>query len=186
MLTTETRRSHRVPQSFSLCYFVKPPCLCGKETYSRILSDMKSPSIATINSISHKVIGAAIEVHRELGPGLLESAYRECLAREFTLRGIPFEREKPIRLEYKGIVLEAGYRLDFLVAECLVVELKAIEALAPVHDAQLITYLRLGEWRLGLLINFNVPVLKNGIHRRILGYEKNQRAEAPEETHHDH
>ena len=146
---------------------------------------MKSPSIATINRISHEVIGAAIKVHRELGPGLLESAYRECLAREFTLRGVPFEREKPIRLEYKGIVLEAGYRLDFLVAECLVVELKAIEALAPVHDAQLIAYLRLGGWRLGLLINFNVPVLKNGIHRRIFGYEATQRAAVPEETHHD-
>lgn len=146
---------------------------------------MKTPSIATINRISHEVIGAAIEVHRELGPGLLESAYRECLAREFTLRGIPFEREKPIRLEYKGIILEAGYRLDFLVAECLVVELKAIEALASVHDAQLITYLRLGGWRLGLLINFNVAVLKNGIRRRILGYETEQ-ATVPEEAHHDH
>jgi GxxExxY protein len=145
---------------------------------------MKTPSIATINRISHEVIGAAIELHRELGPGLLESAYRECLAREFTLRGIPFEREKPIRLEYKGIALEVGYRLDFLVAECLVIEL-AIEALAPVHDAQLITYLRLGGWRLGLLINFNVPVLKNGIHRRIFGYETDQRAAVPEETHHD-
>ena len=147
---------------------------------------MKTPSIESINKISHNVIGAAIEVHRQLGPGLLESAYRECLAREFTLRGIPFEREKPIRLEYKGIVLEAGYRLDFLVADCLVVELKAIEALAPVHDAQLITYLRLGGWRLGLLINFNVAVLENGIRRRILGYETEQRAVVPVETHHDH
>jgi GxxExxY protein len=98
---------------------------------------------------------------------------------------VPFEREKPIRLEYTGIVLEAGYRLDFLVAERLVVELKAIEALAPVHDAQLITYLRLGGWRLGLLINFNVSVLKNGIHRRILGYETEQ-ATLPEEAHHDY
>jgi GxxExxY protein len=80
--------------------------------------------IGTINRILHDVIGAAIEVHRQLGPGLLESAYRECLARELTLRGIPFEREKPIRLEYKGIILEAGYRLDFLVGECVVVELK--------------------------------------------------------------
>jgi GxxExxY protein len=103
---------------------------------------MSTSSIQIINKISHAVIGAAIEVHRQLGPGLLESAYRECLAREFTLRGIPFEREKPIRLEYKGIVLEAGYRLDFLVADRVVVELKAIDALAPVHDAQLMTYLR--------------------------------------------
>jgi GxxExxY protein len=137
---------------------------------------MRASSIETLNNISHAVIGAAIEVHRQLGPGLLESAYRECLARELTLRRILFEREKPIRLAYKGIVLEAGYRLDFLVAGCVVVELKAIEALAPIHDAQLITYLRLGAWRLGLLINFNVAVLKNGIHRRILGYETEQAA----------
>lgn len=93
---------------------------------------------------------------------------------QFVLRGIPFEREKPIPLEYKGVHLEAGYRLDFLVADYVVVEIKAIEALAPVHDAQLLTYLRLGGWRLGLLINFNVAVLKSGIHRRILGYECDQ------------
>lgn len=123
------------------------------------------------NQITHDVIGAAIEVHRQLGPGLLESAYRECLSRELLLRGIQFEREKPLPVEYKGILLEAGYRLDFLVADCVVVEIKAIEALAPVHDTQLLTYLRLGGWRVSLLINFNVAVLKNGIHRRILGYE---------------
>ena len=131
-----------------------------------------------INEITHAVIGAAIEVHRQLGPGLLESAYRECLSRELLLRGIPFEREKPLPLEYKGVHLEAGYRLDFLVAGCVVVEIKAIEALAPVHDAQLLTYLRLGGWRVGLLINFNVAILKNGIHRKILGYET-ERATAP-------
>ena len=125
-----------------------------------------------INDVTHDVIGAAIEVHRQLGPGLLESAYRECLTREFILRGIPFERERPIPVVYKDVHLEAGYRLDFLVAGCVVVEIKAIEALAPVHDAQLLTYLRLGGWRLGLLINFNVAVLKSGIRRRILGYEE--------------
>jgi GxxExxY protein len=91
-----------------------------------------------INEITHDVIGAAIEVHRQLGPGLLESAYRECLSREFTLRGIPFEREKGLPVEYKGILLEAGYRLDFLVAGCVVVEIKAIEALAPVHDCAVV------------------------------------------------
>lgn len=133
----------------------------------------------SINEITHDVIGAAIEVHRQLGPGLLESAYRECLTREFILREIPFEREKPIPVAYKGVQLEAGYRLDFLVAGCVVVEIKAIEALAPVHDAQLITYLRLGGWRVGLLINFNVAVLKSGIRRRILGYESEQ-ATTPE------
>lgn len=124
------------------------------------------------NEITHAVIGAAIEVHRQLGPGLLESAYRECLCRELVLRGIPFEREKSLPLEYKGVHLECGYRLDFLVAGRVVAEIKAVGALAPVHDAQLLTYLRLGGWRLGLLINFNVAVLKSGIHRRILGYER--------------
>ena len=87
------------------------------------------------------------------------------------LRGLPFEREKPLPLEYKGVRLECGYRLDLLVDGCAVVEIKAVEALAPVHDAQLLTYLRLGGWRVGLLINFNVAVLKNGIHRKVLGYE---------------
>jgi len=129
-----------------------------------------------INEITHAVIGAAIEVHRQLGPGLLESAYAECLCRELVLRGISFEREKPLPLEYKGIRLECGYRLDLLVAGCVVVEVKSVEALAPVHDAQLLTYLKLGGWRVGLLINFNVAVLKNGIHRRILGYELAQAA----------
>ena len=124
-----------------------------------------------INEITSAIIGAAIEVHRQLGPGLLESAYLECLSRELVLRGIPFEREKALPLEYKGVRLECGYRLDLLVAGCVVVEIKSLEALAPVHDAQLLTYLRLGGWRVGLLINFNVAVLKNGIHRKILGYE---------------
>src|SRR5260370_31009159 len=124
-----------------------------------------------INEITHEVIGAAIEVHRQLGPGLLESAYLGCLYRELVLRGISFEREKPLPLEYKGIRLESGYRLDLLVAGRVVVEVKSVEALAPVHDAQLLTYLRLGGWWVGLLINFNVAALKSGIHRKILGYE---------------
>ena len=115
-----------------------------------------------INQITHDTIGAAIEVHRQLGPGLLESAYRECLTKEFMLRGIPFERERGVPVEYKGVLLDAGYRLDFLVAGCVVVEIKAIEALAPVHEAQLLTYLRLGGWRWGLLIKFNVAVQKKG------------------------
>jgi len=124
------------------------------------------------NEITGAIIGAAIEVHRQLGPGLLESAYLECLCRELILRRIPFEREKPLPLEYKGVHLQCGFRLDLLVAGSVVVEIKSVEALAPVHDAQLLTYLRLGGWRIGLLINFNVAVLKNGIHRKILGYEQ--------------
>lgn len=127
--------------------------------------------LAHVNRITGDVIGAAIEVHRCLGPGLLESAYHECLARELVLRQIPFEREGPLPLEYKGIQLECGYRVDLLVARVVVVEIKAVEAIAPVHEAQLITYLRLGGWKVGLLINFNVVLLKNGICRRVLALQ---------------
>jgi len=121
-----------------------------------------------VNVLTKEIIGAAIEVHRHLGPGLLESAYRKCLMREFVLRGIPFKHEWPLALEYKGIRLDSGYRMDLLVADAVVVEAKAVESLAKIHEAQLITYLRLGGWTVGLLINFNVDVLKNGIRRRVL------------------
>jgi len=123
----------------------------------------------SVNRITEGVIGAAIAVHRALGPGLLESAYQECLCQELALRGIPFEREVPLPLEYKGIRCECGYRLDILVAGAVVVEVKAIEAIAPIHEAQLLTYLRLGGWNVGLLMNFNVVVLKDGIRRKVLG-----------------
>jgi len=121
-----------------------------------------------LNRITEQVIGAAIEVHRALGPGLLESAYEECLGRELTLRSIPFVRQHPLPVEYKGMELDCGYRLDLLVANAVVVELKAVSAIEPIHEAQLLTYLKLGGWKLGLLINFNVPVLRDGIRRRIL------------------
>jgi GxxExxY protein len=124
-----------------------------------------------LNQITQAVIGAAMEVHRMLGPGLLESAYQECLSRELTVRGIPFKREHPLPLEYKGICSPCGYRLDLLVAGAVVVEVKSVESLAPIHEAQLLTYLRLGGWRIGLLINFNVPILKQGIRRKIMGYD---------------
>lgn len=122
------------------------------------------------NHTTQAVIGAAIEVHRKLGPGLLESAYRKCLCQELSLRSVPFATELPLPLEYKGIRLEAGYRLDLLVAGAVVVEVKAIETLAPIHEAQILTYMRLGGWPLGLLINFNVTILKNGIKRKILTF----------------
>ena len=125
-----------------------------------------------INEITREVIGAAIEVHRHLDPGLLESAYHECLARELIVRGVPFQRERLLPFEYKGIRLECGYRIDLLIAGLVVVEVKAIEAIAPVHEAQLLTYLRLGGWHVGLLINFNVVVLKNGICRRVLALQE--------------
>jgi GxxExxY protein len=121
-----------------------------------------------LNELTYETIGAAIEVHRTLGPGLLESSYRECLCRELTLRDISFRRECGLPLQYKGIRLDCGYRIDVLVADLVVVEIKAVEKLAPIHDAQLLTYLRLGGWKVGLLINFNVVVLKDGIHRRVL------------------
>ena len=124
-----------------------------------------------LNQLTHEIIGASIEVHRTIGPGLLESAYRKCLRRELLLRGIPYRKEYPLPLEYKGIRLECGYRVDILVGGAVAVEVKSIQALAPVHDAQLLTYLRLGGWRVGLLINFNVVVLKDGIHRKIMGYD---------------
>jgi GxxExxY protein len=122
--------------------------------------------------MTEAVIGAAMEVHRALGPGLLESAYQECLCRELTVRSIPFERQRPLPLEYKGISLECGYHLDLVVADALVIEVKSVEAIAPVHEAQLLTYLRLGGWKVGLLINFNVPLLKQGIRRKVLGLDE--------------
>ncbi|MBI1746700.1 MAG: GxxExxY protein [Acidobacteria bacterium] len=120
------------------------------------------------NKITEQIIGAAIEVHRALGPGLLESTYEECLCRELGLRTIPFERQKPLPVEYKGVKLDCGYRLDLLVANRVVVEIKAVSSIEPIHEAQLLTYLKLGGWKLGLLINFNVPMLKDGIRRKIV------------------
>jgi len=125
----------------------------------------------TINQLTHEIIGASMEVHRALGPGLLESAYEECLSHELTLRGIPFERQRDMPLEYKGVKLGKGYTVDLVVAGKVAVELKSVPVLAPVFEAQLITYLRLGGWTVGLLINFNVPVLKDGIRRKVLGFE---------------
>jgi GxxExxY protein len=124
------------------------------------------------SEITEGIIGAAIEVHRTLGPGLLESAYEECLCHELGLRQLPFERQRALPVEYKGLQLDCGYRLDLLVARSVVVELKAVEALLPIHEAQLLTYLRLGGWKIGLLINFNVPLLKQGIRRLVWGFEE--------------
>jgi len=121
------------------------------------------------NQVTQIVIGAAIEVHRSIGPGLLESAYQQCLARELSLKAIPFQKERWLTLDYKGIRVEQAYRLDFLVADLVVVEVKAVESLTPIDEAQLLTYMRLGGWQVGLLINFNVPVLRQGIRRKVLG-----------------
>jgi len=113
-------------------------------------------------------VGCAIRVHSELGAGLLENAYATCLAHELTLAGIRFEREKPLPLAYRGVRLDCGYRLDMLVADEVVVEIKAVDAILRVHEAQMITYLKLSGCRAGLLINFNVRLLRDGIRRFVL------------------
>ena len=128
--------------------------------------------------LSHAITGAAVEIHRSLGPSLLEAVYEEWLARELTLRMIPFERQKPIPLVYKDLRLECGYRLDFLVSGRIVVEIKSIEAIAPIHESVMLTYLRLSESPVGLLINFNVPILKDGIRRFVWRYQEKDNAEA--------
>ena len=118
--------------------------------------------------LTENVIGAAMEVHRALGPGLLESTYEMCLCRELALRDLRFERQKPIAVEYKGVKLDCGYRADLVVEDAVLVEIKAIDDLTPIHDAQLLSYLTLGGWRVGLILNFNVTLLKHGIRRRVL------------------
>ncbi len=123
-----------------------------------------------LNSITSEVIGAAIEVHRHLGPGLLERAYRDCLSNELIIRGVSHTVERKLKVEYKGLLLRKGFSIDILVKDSVVIEVKAIEALAPIHDAQLLTYLRLGGWKVGLLMNFNVEVLKKGIRRKVLDF----------------
>ena len=127
--------------------------------------------------LTHLIIGAAIDIHRSLGPGLLEAVYEECLAKEFSLRRITYERQKPIPLIYKDLKLECGYRLDFLVNRRVVVELKSIEAIAQIHESVMLTYLRLSGSPLGLLINFNVPILKDGIRRYVWHYHEKDNAE---------
>jgi len=121
------------------------------------------------NELSRRVIGAAIEVHRSLGPGLLESAYEKCLCRELSLQEVPFEKQQELPVEYKGEKLDCGYRLDILVDGRLIVELKAVDTVTNLHKAQLMTYLKLLDCELGLLINFNVPKLMNGVSRVSMG-----------------
>jgi len=136
-------------------------------TTPRLTCNKALPSNAE-QPLTRAVISAAIEVHRALGPGLLESAYQACLCREFAHCGLKFRQQIELPIVYRDVRLDCGYRIDFVVEEKLVVELKALEALLPVHEAQLLTYLRLSGLRVGLLINFNVPVLKDGIRRRVL------------------
>lgn len=119
-------------------------------------------------NVTDQIIGAAIEVHRALGPGLLESAYQACMGFELNARGVSVRREVELPVVFRGHRLDCGYRLDLVVQEKVIVEIKCVEKLSPIHDAQLLTYLRLSGLRVGLLINFNVPLLKDGIIRRVL------------------
>ena len=123
---------------------------------------------AEINSLTDKIIGAAIEMHRELGPGLLESAYQRALAHELRLRGLQFEEQKLCPIRYKDLVIEDAYRLDFLIEKLVVVELKTVDALSDVHEAQVLTYLKFTKCRLGLLLNFNATILTKGLRRLAL------------------
>ena len=123
---------------------------------------------AELNKLTERIIGAAIEVHRHLGPGLLESAYETCLAYELEQLGLVFERQKALPLVYKEIRLDQGYRIDLLVEQKVIVELKVVEQITPVHEAQVLSYLKFSGCQVGLLLNFNVKLLKNGIRRLIL------------------
>jgi GxxExxY protein len=119
--------------------------------------------------LSNKIIGAAIQVHKSLGPGLLESAYEECLCSELQFQGVAHDRQVALPVVYRQTKLDCGYRLDIVVENAIILELKAVEALAPIHDAQLLTYLKLSGLKLGLLLNFNVPYMRNGIKRIVNG-----------------
>jgi GxxExxY protein len=128
--------------------------------------------VQEINKTTESVIGAAIEVHKHLGPGLLESAYEECLCHELSLRNIPFKRQVPLPVMYKGTKLDCGYRIDLLVNDEVIVELKSVDGISPIHEAQALTYMRLGNWKVGLILNFNVPILVKGVKRLVLGLKE--------------
>jgi GxxExxY protein len=150
-----------------------------KEYHERAIQDHKTEKAMNhadtesqrkqLNDLSGKIIGLCIEIHRELGPGLLESAYEECLAYELSQASLIFERQRPLPVRYKEVQLDCGYRFDFVVEGALILELKAVTELHPIHEAQLLTYLKLDKKSLGLLINFNVPALKQGVKRVACG-----------------
>ena len=127
-----------------------------------------------INQITEKVIGAAIEVHRQLGPGLLENIYELCLCREFDMVGLEYKRQLELPIQYKGVKMDFAYRVDILVENQVVLEIKSVSELLPIHDAQILTYLKLGGWPVGLIINFNERLLKNGVRRLVSGLDEAQ------------
>ncbi len=124
-----------------------------------------------INKLTEQIIGSAIEVHKILGPGLMESAYEACLCYELAKRNLQFEQQVPLPVKYKEVNLDCGYRIDVIVEKTVIVEIKSVAALEPIHKAQVITYLKLGNWKIGLLINFNVLRLTDGIQRIVLGLD---------------
>lgn len=136
------------------------------------MNNLSQKEIEAYNKLSEKIIGSCIEVHKVLGPGLLESSYEECLCRELKLRSLMFERQCSLPIEYKGANLDCGYRMDIVVENRIVLELKSVEMILPIHKAQLLTYLKLSGFRLGLLVNFNVDLMKNGIIRIVNNFDK--------------
>ena len=130
-----------------------------------------------LDNITERIIGAAIKVHRALGPGLLESAYEACLVFELAELSLKVEQQKPLSIIYRGIKLDCGYRLDILVEEAVIIEVKVVDCLAPIHNAQMLSYLKLSGCKVGLLINFNVKVLKDGIIRMVNNYPSSQRSQ---------
>jgi GxxExxY protein len=125
-----------------------------------------------LNELTSEIIGAAIEVHSILGPGLLESAYEQCMCRELALRKIRFTKQRPLPIEYKGLKLKCGYRLDICVEGNVIIEIKSVAELANIHDAQVLTYLKLSGLSIGLLLNFNVPIMKHGIRRIVHKFQE--------------
>jgi GxxExxY protein len=136
-----------------------------EEPGQKLGGQASSMTMLILQDLSEKIIGAAIEVHRALGPGLLESAYEQCLCHELSVRGMQFGRQLSLPLVYKGVKLDCGYCIDLLVEDAVIIELKSVEKVLPVHLAQLLTYMRLSNKKLGLLINFNERLLKDGLHR---------------------
>ena len=125
-----------------------------------------------LNQLSSKIVGAAIEVHKALGPGLLESTYEECLCQELGLQNLHYDRQVALPVSYKGRELDCGYRIDVVVEKSIVVELKAVDTILPIHKAQILTYLKLSNFQLGLLMNFNTPLMRDGIHRVVNNFGK--------------
>jgi len=157
-LTAEAQRTQRA--IFSLAVE-----RTAREKFRRFFNLKETEFSMDINELSSKIIGAAIEVHRALGPGLLESAYEKCLCYELNQRGLTFERQRSLPVIYKGQKIDCGYKLDVVVENTIILELKSCEEIEPIHKAQLLTYLKLSGFKLGLLLNFNVPFLREGIVR---------------------